>query len=444
MICLIFLKICRKNPLYDNSEHNHIEKIAKFHGIQDIIIHTSKQRFLNITFNNSKINTYPQEIQNNCLAWGVATTIFDPSPTIHRLLQDTFLCLVVVGDKKTNEIPWREFEKQYQFRVFYLSVEHQKKMLFLTVHKLPWNHFGRKNIGYLFAISYGAKIIYDFDDDNTLLKKMTIFHKIIDGIFDQEISIGIHRHHLYNPYPTFHPVNRQNNKEFIWPRGFPLNFIQDPNTSFFQAHDDINASNICIFQSLANNDPDVDAIFRLTRKLPIYFQRENLITAVPIGTYAPWNSQAVLVRDVAFWGLFLPISVDGRVSDIWRGYITSRMLFETQYRIAFTSAFVEQFRNPHDYQLDFENELDLYLKTNKLISILSTFSVKKSYNFSQNLIFLMDELSKNDIVSFEDCQIIRVWVYDLDNLNYKWPVFQNTFVPFVPPPGPIFDFRRFS
>jgi hypothetical protein len=33
---------------------------------------------------------------------------------------------------------------------------------------LPWKHFGRKNVGYLCAISHGAEMIWDFDDDNVL------------------------------------------------------------------------------------------------------------------------------------------------------------------------------------------------------------------------------------------------------------------------------------
>lgn len=33
---------------------------------------------------------------------------------------------------------------------------------------MPWHSFGRKNIGYLFAISYGANVIWDFDDDNII------------------------------------------------------------------------------------------------------------------------------------------------------------------------------------------------------------------------------------------------------------------------------------
>ena len=36
------------------------------------------------------------------------------------------------------------------------------------VDKLPWHSFGRKNVGYLYAIACGAKVIWDFDDDNQL------------------------------------------------------------------------------------------------------------------------------------------------------------------------------------------------------------------------------------------------------------------------------------
>ena len=31
---------------------------------------------------------------------------------------------------------------------------------------IPWNHFGRKNVGFLYAIAHGAHVIYDTDDDN--------------------------------------------------------------------------------------------------------------------------------------------------------------------------------------------------------------------------------------------------------------------------------------
>ena len=98
------------------------------------------------------------------------------------------------------------------------------------------------------------------------------------------------------------------------------------------------ASTIAVHQSLANHDPDVDAVYRMTRELPIYFQRRGAKVLPPRGTFVPWNAQAVFVSAPAFFGLLLPITVPGRVSDIWRSYLVTRLLWETNYRVAFTSA----------------------------------------------------------------------------------------------------------
>lgn len=44
-------------------------------------------------------------------------------------------------------------------------------------------------------------------------------------------------------------------------------------------------------QSLADNDPDVDAIYRLTSSLPLTFRNEWETRAVPVGTMSPFNAQ---------------------------------------------------------------------------------------------------------------------------------------------------------
>lgn len=49
---------------------------------------------------------------------------------------------------------------------------------FPLVGTIPWNHFGRKNIGYLYAILYGATVVWDFDDDNMLLTDSHTFEML--------------------------------------------------------------------------------------------------------------------------------------------------------------------------------------------------------------------------------------------------------------------------
>lgn len=74
-----------------------------------------------------------------------------------------------------------------------------------------------------------------------------------------------------------------------WPRGFPLDHILKPcNYSLVPG----NASQIAVLQSLADHDPDVDGIFRLTRGVPWDFDSGKRNTLVmPKGTLAPWNAQ---------------------------------------------------------------------------------------------------------------------------------------------------------
>ena len=67
-------------------------------------------------------------------------------------------------------------------RVIFLTEDDQINMKSEFVDHLPWNSFGRKNIGYIFAISQGAKIIFDFDDDNII--KFWIKDASIDPVMD--------------------------------------------------------------------------------------------------------------------------------------------------------------------------------------------------------------------------------------------------------------------
>ena len=59
-------------------------------------------------------------------------------------------------------------ETTMETRLVFLSYEDQVKMPSSFVKQLPWNSFGRKNVGYLYAITQGANVIFDFDDDNII------------------------------------------------------------------------------------------------------------------------------------------------------------------------------------------------------------------------------------------------------------------------------------
>ena len=72
-----------------------------------------------------------------------------------------------------------------------------------------------------------------------------------------------------------------------------------------------------IQQGLVNGDPDMDAIFRLTRKYPlapleVTFDPAAPPAFLPEGVFSPFNSQNTLFHRDAFWALMLPSTTSFR------------------------------------------------------------------------------------------------------------------------------------
>ena len=97
-------------------------------------------------------------------------------------------------------------------RYRFLSVDDQMKLYPELSGLIPWNHFGRKNIGYLYAINAGAKYIWDFDDDNDGIIN------VVNVLGNNPVTLcSTSETRLVNPYMYFGV-----NETISWPRGFPL------------------------------------------------------------------------------------------------------------------------------------------------------------------------------------------------------------------------------
>ena len=111
-----------------------------------------------------------------------------------------------------------------------------------------------------------------------------------------------------------------------------------------------------------------------TRPLPLDFARDGSATAGPLvlpeHTFAPFNAQATLFHSAAVWALYLPVTVHGRVSDIWRSYIAQRLMWDAGLLLAFDGPWVRQIRNKHNIIADLDSEMSLYLRTEALLQFL--------------------------------------------------------------------------
>ncbi|XP_064631677.1 uncharacterized protein LOC135489968 [Lineus longissimus] len=348
----------------------------------------------------------PHRAQMTCDKWVVVTTTFNLTDAVKDLLKMPKWCLVLVSDNKGPITVVPSFPN-----LIFLDVAWQERCPYHICQHIPWNHFSRKNIGFMYAVANGAKWIYDTDND--------IFPKFPESepLLDSSIEFDLIQvaGHVYNPYIPYIKPNTT-----FWPRGLPLDKIKDSNTKNMKVIGTVKPEKIAVINYLAQTYPDVDAIYRLTQKIPFQFEMVEKYHALPHFIMSPYNAQATMHAQFAFWGLLLPASVDGRVSDIWRSYFTQRLVWDTDGHIAFGPPYVNQIRNAHSYMVDFHNEIDVYYKTSRLINFLVNW-IPKTVSLAQNMIDLYTELYQIDIVGRTDIDLAIAWIRDLECVGYTFP-----------------------
>lgn len=280
--------------------------------------------------------------------WIVVTTINPPTEAIESIsrLASAGWSIVVVGDRKTPP-DWAAPN------IDYISVDDQATMFGNLADIVPYNHYCRKNLGYLYAISCGAECILETDDDNIP------YDNFGQGI-NERISVRmIEGAEWINVYKYF-------TSEHIWPRGLPLDEIASIGCPSGQAVE----SNFPIQQYLADLDPDVDAVYRLVLNKEVIFDR-NPAVGLEKGCWVPFNSQNTLFYKEAFPLLYLPCHVSFRMTDIWRSFVAQQALWVFDHRVAFLSSTAKQIRNQHDLMRDFGDEIPGYINNKRIVRLLS-------------------------------------------------------------------------
>ncbi|CAL2037410.1 unnamed protein product [Caenorhabditis brenneri] len=385
-------------------------------NVEDSLILKSSVRF----FNSSLLKTekiIPTARIKNGNKWIVVTSISSPTEDVKRLASFDDWNLVVVADTKTP-IDWK------LENVHFLSVEYQKQLPFSLVKSLPYKSYTRKNIGYLYAISHGAEWIYDTDDDNKpygLGLKQFDYEDTVSGVryrVQNASSEGI-LERLFNPYRFF-------GMDQMWPRGFPLEHIQKHRNGKDQQVSCYKMKRAAVQQGLVHHDPDVDAIYRLLHAdsnsgLDVKFNKFTPPITLSVGTYSPWNSQNTLFHKSAFHTLFLPTTVSFRTTDIWRSFISQKILHLSGLTVSFVPTNAVQFRNAHDYLKDFKDEKQVYEDSGKMIEFLHKWKCSDGDSLEECVNQLTDDLVKEELWGEEDSELMKMFLDDLKLLGFKFP-----------------------
>ena len=350
--------------------------------------------------------------------WIVLTSINPPTLAVAKLAAQTGWRVVVVGDCKTPAT-WAHPN------CVFLSLDAQRALGYRILAHLPERSYARKNIGYLYAVAHGAQVIYETDDDNLLTDpRLTL---LAGSARTQRLvrTPSVDRHSVYNVYAHFGQAT-------VWPRGYPLDAIADgpgadPATAVLGPGAD---AVVGIEQGLADGDPDVDAIFRLTRKnregpIDIAFARDASPLVLPPFTFSPFNSQNTVFHAPALWATLIPTTTTFRVCDIWRGYWAQRLLWEAGATLLFREPNVRQDRNVHDYHKDFLDELDLYKDAGRLVRFLRDWRAPPEAEAADHLFARVDALTiamaREGFWAEGDVHLVRAWLQDLLDVCYVPP-----------------------
>jgi hypothetical protein len=326
----------------------------------------------------------------------IITTIAPPNSVLARYAKECGrrgVDFIIAGDRKS---PPDFYLKGTDF----WSIERQKGSGFKSARKIPENHYARKNIAYLAAIQKGHEVILETDDDN-------LPYEDFWNLPERKIAGNMVRDHGWiNIYRLF-------SREMIWPRGLPLEHLCDARD--YTAEQAVE-HDCPIQQGLSDGDPDVDAVYRLTRKLPVSFKKD-LVFVLGKGSWCPFNSQNTVWFREAFPLMYLPSECSFRMTDIWRSFVAMRIAWEYGWKIAFRYPTVYQERNEHDLLRDFRDEIPGYLNNSAIANALGSLELSgRTDDIRENLSTCYRLLSGMGLVGKGELDILGNWNSDLEGI----------------------------
>ncbi len=378
--------------------------------------HTSKQH-ADLTKNSSNAKQCV-----DLTKWVVMTTSAPQVTVAMKILLNSTddWCLLVVGEEKGPENC-----SIVNSRFIYLPPREQSLFPFEIVRDSLNAAFTRRNVGYLYAIKNGAKVILDLDDDAIPIPVQGKYFPIEDrkqsyvkaSVPGDDLSAFPHyketkpdtsESFTWNPYPYF-------GAKSAWPRGFPSKLLS---TGRLRNKATRTTCYPLVQQFLEDCNPDVDPNYYFQRPEPLYFDahRTNKIV-LPRGVFAPYNAQATVHLYEAFWGLLLPKTLSQQVSDVWRSYIVQSLFYLIPDAcLMFSPPAVYR----EKYKQNFTDGRPLYDNAFELIQAMKYLPLQFA-SFEEAVFKLYGRLSEERFLGEDDVEYVSAWINDLKSVGYEFP-----------------------
>jgi hypothetical protein len=331
----------------------------------------------------------------------VLTSVAAPTDALRALAQgasDHGVDFILVGDAASPPFELDGCD-------FY-SLQRQRKLDLALARACPVGHYARKNIGYLLAMQRGASVIVETDDDTVASERFWAPRERLRSVRTLEAG-------------GWTNVYRYFSDGTIWPRGFPLDLARRA----VPAYEELPVADVdCpIQQALVDDDPDVDAVYRMLFRLPFRFERRSPV-ALTAGSWCPFNSQNTTWWRDAFPLLYLPATCSFRMTDIWRSFVAQRLAWANGWGVAFEEATVRQARNEHDLAKDFADEVAGHLANRAICSALETLDLAAGADqLGENMRRAYGLLVERGWLDEQELVLLEAWLSDVETILLPAP-----------------------
>lgn len=303
----------------------------------------------------------------------VVTTIYEPAwlagyldnLRAHGREKDVHLSIII--DRKTPASAAAAAEKARAdgFQVWCPSLAEQEQYLAgigAPADLVPWNTDNRRNLGFLKAIERGADVLISIDDDNYCLPDSDFVgcHHAVGRTVSQ---LGAHQWAGGDPWFNICDKLETDRPMRMHARGFPYAARRADNAALGAVPAGAGERLVAINAGLWTDDPDVDALTRLTLKPRVTAARAGNVLFAP-ETWSPINTQnTALIREAvhAYYYVRMGYALQGlkidRFGDILSGYFVQACAKHLGHAVRIGDPVAEHRRSTHNLFKDLYFEL---------------------------------------------------------------------------------------
>ncbi|XP_071109141.1 uncharacterized protein [Haliotis cracherodii] len=290
-------------------------------------------------------------------------------------------------------------------RCTYLHPKNIKDLPFYSIRHAGEKGYPLKNIAYLYAMSQSAEVIYDLEYGVKPILPMNNF--IYSDHTHGLIYIGntTFNHYKHFGQPCLHPMGFPTSVNATQSKMFDLCYVPTPP----------------IQHGIVSGETPLDhdqrrKVLQISKETSLNLQFDTMAPPafVPPGRFSAVTAGNTLFTRKAFWIMLLPTSGNSKLNGVIRGYISQRLLWETNDAVGHMGVTAKK---NYDKYINFKDAVMESNIANVLVKELEKWTCDPSNSLQECLGILVKHIVSEGVLDEGNIESMKSWMRDLENIN---------------------------